>query len=114
MKLMALTKEFTVLILFQGVLLLSLFVTDRAQAADLILLNGNIITVDERFSIVQAVAIKNDKFIAIGSDKEIGKLVDLAILSQDLLSCPVDQIKNIRVELTIVGGKIVYSSGVVN
>jgi predicted amidohydrolase YtcJ len=41
---------------------------------------------------------------------EPGKLADLAILSDDLLECPVDQIKNIQSELTIVGGKIVYTT----
>lgn len=41
---------------------------------------------------------------------EPGKLADLAILSDDLLDCPVDQIKDIQSELTIVGGKIVYTS----
>jgi predicted amidohydrolase YtcJ len=41
---------------------------------------------------------------------EPGKLADLAMLSDDLLDCPVDQIKNIQSELTIVGGKIVYTS----
>jgi hypothetical protein len=42
---------------------------------------------------------------------EPGKLADMAILSGDLLTCPVDQIKNIESELTLLGGKIVYSSG---
>jgi len=42
---------------------------------------------------------------------EPGKLADLAILSDDLLDCPVDQIKDIQSELTMVGGKIVYTSG---
>ncbi len=34
--------------------------------------NGKIITVDTSFSIAQAVAIKDGKFIAVGSDKKIG------------------------------------------
>ena len=42
---------------------------------------------------------------------EPGKLADLTILSDDLLTCPVDQIRNIESELTLLGGKIVYSSG---
>lgn len=42
---------------------------------------------------------------------EPGKLADMAILSDDLLTCPVDQIKNIESDLTLLGGKIVYSSG---
>jgi len=42
---------------------------------------------------------------------EPGKLADLAVLSDDLLTCPEDQIKKIVSEMTIVNGKIVYSSG---
>ena len=44
---------------------------------------------------------------------EPGKVADIAILSDDLLTCPVDRIKDIRSELTMTGGKIVYSSGVI-
>jgi predicted amidohydrolase YtcJ len=40
---------------------------------------------------------------------EPGKLADLVVLSNDILLCPVDQIKNIQSELTIVGGREVYS-----
>ncbi len=39
---------------------------------------------------------------------EPGKLADLAILSEDYLRCPEDSIKEIRVLMTIVGGKIVF------
>ena len=42
---------------------------------------------------------------------EPGKLADMAVISEDILTCPVDQIRNIESEVTIVGGKIVYSSG---
>jgi len=41
---------------------------------------------------------------------EPGKLADVVILSKDILNCPVNQMKEIEAELTIVGGKIVYSS----
>lgn len=41
---------------------------------------------------------------------EPGKLADLAIISDDILDCPVNSIKDIVSLMTIVGGKIVYSS----
>jgi predicted amidohydrolase YtcJ len=41
---------------------------------------------------------------------EKGKLADLAILTDDLLDCPVDRIREIQADLTIVGGKIVYAA----
>ena len=42
---------------------------------------------------------------------EVGKLGDLAILSDDLLTCPEDRIKSITVDLTIVGGRVVHDAG---
>jgi len=42
--------------------------------ADLILSNGKIITVDERFTIAQAVAIRGDRIIAAGPNQEIARL----------------------------------------
>jgi predicted amidohydrolase YtcJ len=41
---------------------------------------------------------------------EPGKLADMAVLTDDILTCPVDKIKDIESAMTIVGGKIVYSS----
>src|ERR1700741_1175183 len=43
-------------------------------AADLTLSNGKIVTVDERFTIAQAVAVKGDRIVAVGSTQEIAKL----------------------------------------
>jgi len=40
---------------------------------------------------------------------EVGKFADLTVLSDDLLNVPPDEIKKVRVEMTIVDGKIVYS-----
>lgn len=39
---------------------------------------------------------------------EPGKLADLAVLSADLMTIPEDQIKDIKADLTVVGGKIVF------
>jgi hypothetical protein len=40
-----------------------------------------------------------------------GKLADLVVLSEDLLRIPPERIKDVRVEITIVGGRIVYKAG---
>lgn len=40
---------------------------------------------------------------------EVGKFADLTVLSDDLFYVPPDEIERIRVEMTIVDGKIVYS-----
>jgi predicted amidohydrolase YtcJ len=42
--------------------------------ADTVLVGGKIVTVDDRFTIAQALAIKNDRIIAVGSTAEIEKL----------------------------------------
>ena len=39
---------------------------------------------------------------------EAGKLADFVILDRDILTCPLDQVKNIQVEETYLGGKRVY------
>ncbi|MBI2806602.1 MAG: amidohydrolase [Planctomycetes bacterium] len=44
------------------------------EMADLILHNGRIATQDERRSFAQAVAIKDGKFVAVGSDKDVFEL----------------------------------------
>ncbi|HXP81542.1 MAG TPA: amidohydrolase [Verrucomicrobiae bacterium] len=42
---------------------------------------------------------------------EPGKLADLAVLSKDFMTVPLDQIGSIESLLTMVGGKIVYAAG---
>ncbi len=39
-----------------------------------------------------------------------GKLADIAILSEDIFSIPADDIKDVKIEKTIVDGKILYES----
>jgi hypothetical protein len=42
---------------------------------------------------------------------EAGKFADLAVLSKDYMTVPVDQVGSIESLLTMVGGKIVYAAG---
>jgi predicted amidohydrolase YtcJ len=59
-----------------GVLLLAALASGQAQqpAADLILTNGKIVTVDERFSVAQAVAVRGDRIVAVGGNQDITRL----------------------------------------
>jgi predicted amidohydrolase YtcJ len=41
---------------------------------DLILSNGKIVTVDDRFTIAQAVAVRGDRIVAVGSNQEVAQL----------------------------------------
>lgn len=62
------------------VALFALFLCDasflRAQQApaDIILFNGKIITVDEQFSIAQAVAVRGDRIVKVGTNQDINRL----------------------------------------
>ena len=69
-----------------GSLLVLAAVQPRAQQAppDLILSNGKIVTVDERFTIAQAVAVRGDRIVAVGSNAEIGKLAGAGTRRIDL------------------------------
>jgi predicted amidohydrolase YtcJ len=42
---------------------------------------------------------------------EPGKLADLAVLTKDYMTVPVDEIGSLESLLTMVGGKIVYAAG---
>ena len=46
----------------------------QQAAPDLILSNGKIITVDDHFSIAQAVAVRGDRIVAVGTNQEINRL----------------------------------------
>ena len=59
-----------------GIVALLLTAVPYAQqpVADVILSNGKIITVDERFTIAQAVAVRGERIMAVGTNQEIARL----------------------------------------
>ena len=75
-----------VLLVSAATLVAAVTVPTRAQqpSATVVLTNGKIITVDDRFSIVQAVAIRGDRIVAAGSDQEIEKLAGAGTRRIDL------------------------------
>lgn len=56
----------------------------QAEAADLVLYNGRIVTVDGGFSIARAVAIRGDRFIAVGDDARVRALAGTKTRQIDL------------------------------
>ena len=56
----------------------------QQQPADTILTNGKIITVDDQFSIAQAVAVRGDRIVAVGSTADITRLAGPATRRIDL------------------------------
>ncbi|MDB5307609.1 MAG: putative TIM-barrel fold metal-dependent hydrolase [Gemmataceae bacterium] len=39
---------------------------------------------------------------------EVGKLADLIVVDRDVLTCPVDEVRDTKVLLTVIGGTVVY------
>ena len=56
------------------VLLVIAGVSAQPNAPNLILVNGKIITVDERFTVAQAVAIRGEQIVAVGTTQDISRL----------------------------------------
>ena len=67
-------SKFKITLVFQFIFLVILFAWKPSASPDLILFNGKIVTVDRNFLIVEAVAIKKDKIVAVGLNKDIRKL----------------------------------------
>jgi hypothetical protein len=53
----------------------SQIVQGAERPADLVVLNGKILTADRRFSIVQAAAIRDGQFVGVGANAAVRKLV---------------------------------------
>ena len=58
--------------------------TSDKEVADMILFNGKIVTVDEKFSTAEAVAVKNGKILAVGEDDDLLRLAGEATETIDL------------------------------
>jgi predicted amidohydrolase YtcJ len=59
--------------------------------------------------------INNARIMGVEAERgsiEVGKLADLAVLSQDILAVPPDAIRDTKALMTVVGGKVVYRNGV--
>lgn len=138
------------LVLALSLVLVSQIVPGAESPADLVVLNGKIVTVDPRSSIVEAAAVRDGRFVAVGANVEVkklvsdgtrvidahgktvvpglidaaylsfdekrkgsievGKLGDFTMLSDDLLTCEAERIKDIQPLATVVGGKVVHDA----
>jgi len=56
----------------------------QAPAADMVLINGKVITLDDTSSILQAIAIRDGRVLAVGSDEDIRKRADARTKTIDL------------------------------
>jgi len=68
-------KHWTLALLVAGFTGASILLhAQQATPPDTILTNGKIITVDDRFTIAQAVAVRGDRIVAVGTNQDITKL----------------------------------------
>ncbi len=65
-------------------LVLGLGLLNAQEAPDRIFINGKIVTVDDYFSIQEAVAVRGERFLATGSSEEIQALADADTAVTDL------------------------------
>jgi predicted amidohydrolase YtcJ len=61
----------------------------QGKSADLVILNGKVITVDDRFTIQQAVAVKEGRISAVGTDQDIKAFVGSGTRVFDLKGKPI-------------------------
>jgi len=79
--------------------------------------NGEVFFPEQRLSRMEALKSYTIKAAYAGFEEDIkgsltpGKLADITVLSQDVLTVPEDQIPATEVVYTIVGGKVMYSRG---
>jgi predicted amidohydrolase YtcJ len=79
-------------------------------------LTGGVMGRDQRVTRMEAIrlaTINNARLMGDDARKgslEIGKLADLVVISENILTCPEARIRDAEVRLTIVGGKIVYET----
>jgi len=74
MKIYTATKVLKSILLLIGIFVL-IGCDQKKEAADLVLTNGQVVTVDSSNPKAQAIAIKSGKILAVGSNKDIKKLV---------------------------------------
>lgn len=76
--------------------------------------NGAVLNQDERLSVLQAIRVYtyNGAYCAFEEDEkgslEEGKLADLVVLSEDIVASAPEKIRELKVDMTCVGGKIIY------
>lgn len=71
-------------VLSAALVLLAASASAQLLPPDLVLTNGRVITVDERFTIAEAVAIRGDRIAAVGTNREIAVLAAAGTRSVDV------------------------------
>jgi hypothetical protein len=76
--------------------------------------SGEVLVPEERISVTQALQLytRNGSYSGFEEDKkgslEPGKLADFIVVDRDVLAVPADELKDVQVLMTFVGGRLVY------
>ena len=76
--------------------------------------SGQVVAPEEAIGVMDAIRLYTWNGAYLGREEEVkgsieaGKMADMVVIDRDILSIPDEEIKDIRVEMTIVGGEIVY------
>jgi predicted amidohydrolase YtcJ len=78
------TRRFVAVIV--GLVVIGGLSVPRAQRSepDLVLFNGNVLTVDDRFTIAQAIAVAGERIVAVGTNEAVNRLAGAATRRMDL------------------------------
>lgn len=80
-------------------------------------ISGGVMGADQKIARKEALQIEtiNNAYLTfeerLKGSIEPGKLADLVVLPEDILTCPAKRIEQMSVAMTIVGGKIVFDAG---
>jgi predicted amidohydrolase YtcJ len=75
---------------------------------------GRSIGRSQRISVIEALKLytRNAAYQQFDEDKlgsiELGKLADMVILGEDIMTIPIERIKDIPIDMTIIDGRVVY------
>jgi adenine deaminase len=78
------------------------------------LVTGDVIAPEERLTILEALKLYTVNGAYVGFEEkekgslEVGKLADFIVVDRDVLSVPSEQLKDVHVLETFVGGKMIY------
>ena len=79
-------------------------------------ISGGVLGADQKISRREALRVEtiNNAYLTFEESTkgsiEVGKLADLVVLPEDILTCPEKDIETMQVMMTMVGGKIVYEA----
>ena len=84
------------------------------------LISNQVLAPEERLTVLEALRLYTVNGAYVGFEEnekgslEVGKLADFIVIDRDVLSVPSDQIKDVRVLESYIGGKSVYKMSAVN